>query len=362
MKTYIYIFFALLLTQTSFGKNEIQFDPQPLDFGNILPGSTISLPVKVINKSTKGIVFQRYKFDDNFENSLSVKISLPFEVPKPGTAEKQLIFTVVAPMDYLGEVNTEFYLFSEDLLDSVELYLKYNVKKEDNLPSSADLSIPALSYRIGDTFRIPINIDRFEGEVLPTKFRALVSFNTSLCAFNNFSDIGTVEYGIQTKELEGQIVKKPEHNDVFYFPKMIATLGDAKSTDIKLLDFIWLNNSNEKLNVKNSFINGQLSIQDISYEKPRLVTALSENLEITPVINSNNSDIILQIKYKGKAKLEIFNVLGIPAFDATNMLPHHSAISTDQITIPRNSLNNVGTYIVRLSNAFEFVSEIVIVK
>jgi hypothetical protein len=167
---------------------------------------------------------------------------------------------------------------------------------------------------------------------------------------------------MQTKELVGNITKKPEQNDVFNLPEMIATLGDAKSTEIKLLDFVWMNDNNERLKVNNHIINGQLSISDISYDNPRLITAISSNLQIILVNNPNNSDIILKIKYNGIAKLEIFNILGIPAFDASNMLPSHTDTLTEQITIPRSAISNVGTYIIRLSTSSEFVSDIILIK
>jgi hypothetical protein len=35
---------------------------------------------------------------------------------------------------------------------------------------------------------------------------------------------------------------------------------------------------------------------------------------------------------------------------------------TEQITIPRSAISNVGTYIIRLSTSSEFVSDIILIK
>ena len=341
---------------------ELQFDPQKLDFGEVIPGSIVSLPVKIINKTNKGITFDSCKFNNNDKKYFSTQIDFPFEVPKSGAGDKQIIITLNAPINYFDEVISEFVFTDDDLNDSIKLPLRFKVKKDDPPPFNITVSIPNISVKVGDKFNIPVHIDKVDGNAGGNKFSITLTFNSTICAFQNPSEIGIIQFGKQTKTFYGNLTKHFENGDNFILPDMIATLGDAISTDIHIIDFSVFNNS-EKLKFNPEFKDGNLTISNIEMinNKPRLVTSITNNLNISVIENGKNSDIKVKVKYLGNTRLETYDIMGKP-IDLSNLLTNHNSLSEEIITIPRNTFTTIGTYFLRLSSVQESISELIIVK
>lgn len=222
--------------------------------------------------------------------------------------------------------------------------------------------------RIGDTVKIPVLLDVVQKNTANISgFEYKLSYNPSVItpADKDLRISGTFEYGVKTITISKALNPIIKSGDTIDYVDMICLLGDATFSDLVMDDFHWISTTkNDYYNFR--IKNGRLKLQEIFYDDgvPRLINQKNNELLIIPSENPIGGDFSLSIRYKGTAKLQIFDKIGKVIADFSDLLPDHSELDYENIIIQKSIFSNRLTevYFVSLSVYSQKITELLIIK
>jgi|GEM_PF-3701517 len=365
---YFFVGLLILIFQSNLNAQNPKLYSDTLDFGNIEIGSS---PVKLL---------------DTLENNLNRPINI-INITREGSSVNLFNFnglTIIPPVDKLifeiifptrisgfGKKEAKFIFSYRGLARTDTIFLFGNIVPVYN-PSlfSFSFSIPQISHKTGDTFKLPIIVDRFDEtdslNIATFQFR----FNQSLMALVNQSDIGTIKDGYHTitrniklKDNNGNLIPRKVGDTIFSLD-VIATLGDSANSQIEILAANILG-VKAKYNYRTTTLNGRLTISDLLYKDntPRLLASagvLSSQIQL----NSGNilsNSLPIKIAYQGNSSIKFYNA--VTGQLELELPQHYSKLyEFKSFDLRKDLFSSKGLYLILLENEFGNSSSIIIVE
>lgn len=365
--TFFFVGLLLIFCQCNLSAQNPKLYHDTLDFGNIEIGSspvylldtlenTSNVPVDIIQILREGPSANLFNY-----NGITI-------IP----AKDKLIFEVVFPtrISGLGPKEAKFIFRYRTRIQLDTLYLLGNI-----VPAyrpeifSYAFSIPQMSHKTGDTFKLPVIIDKFDETDSLNLATIQIRFNQSMMALVNEGDIGTIQDGYHTitrniklKDDTGKL-KPLKVGDTLFSLDVIATLGDSISTQI---DFLSANvdGIGAKYRYRTTTTNGSLSLSDVQFkdEQPRLVVSSGLSSQIQ-LINGNvlTNSLPINLQYQGSGTLKLYNAV-TGQMEGELPLSINSTFDYKSITLTNNFFSAKGTYLILLENEFGNSSSIIMVE
>lgn len=365
--TFFFVGLLLIFCQCNLGAQNPKLYNDTLDFGNIEIGSTPTYlldtlqndslyEIDIINLSFEGPSANLFSYIGNTKISdlgkLVFAIGFPTRISGFGIKEAKLIFRFRPRMPL------------------VTLYLKGNivpVYRPDIF--SYSFSIPQMSHKTGDTFKLPIIIDKYDLTDSLNLATIQIRFNQSTMALVNESDIGTIQDGYHTitrniklKDDNGKL-KPFKVGDALFSLDVIATLGDSISTQIEFISAN-VDGIGAKYRYRTTTTNGSLSLSDVQFkdELPRLVVSsgLSSQIQLS---NGNvlTNSLPIDIQYQGNCNIKLYNAI-TGQLEGQLSLATNSTFEYKSLVLTKDLFSAKGTYLILLENEFGNATSIIMVE
>lgn len=365
--TYLFVGLLFLVSQSNLSAQVPKLYSDTLNFGNIEIGSapisildtlenTSNVPVDIINIIKEGPSANLFNY-----NGFTI-------IP----AKDKLIFEVIFPtrISGLGRKEAKFIFRYRVRPNADTLVLFGNIIPAYN-PSlfSYQFSIPQMSHKTGDTFKLPVIIDKYDVTDSLNLATIQIRFNQSMMALVNESDIGTIKDGYHTitrnirlRDDNGNL-KPLKVGDTLFSLDVIATLGDSISTQI---DFLSANvdGIGAKYKYRTTTTNGSLSLSDVLFkdEQPRLVVSAEQSAQIQ-LSNGNvlTNSLPIDIQYQGNCNIKLYNAI-TGQLEGQLSLATNSTFEYKSLTLTKDLFPSKGTYLILLENEFGNASSIIMVE
>ena len=350
----------------------IKVDPEPISIGPV-PCSfgTVTGSAQLTNTDSDEIIFTGLSLSGRDSARFSVSIAIPFRIG-PGASRNITVRFFPTCSNGAGEREAKLTLTSARGSLSIPL--------QGILVNSGDIvvdqiTVPDIPVNVGDTFDLPVIVTGFTPSPDVGAWTAQMSFNASVMTPADPDERGSITSGLHTIDLSRSgVTVNPR--DTIATVRMIALLGDARSTQVTLSRFYWRKDDRYTTRLFTrvpDLTSGVVTIADIYHDPrndaPRLVNTAPGTLSLLIAPNPLSDESLISIGYDADqhpVALDIYSALGEKIVNLKSGLPGppdeaEQRVEAD-IPIAPQDLPGPGLYFVRLVSSTQSLSRLLFVE